>query len=191
MDDTFVDTALLASEPGRLLYSDDLAYRVLVKAELGTDGVWTQVLLEHSRLNKSISDRQYMEGTMSLSNGNYRHTFISWIVLLEAARAVAWHPLPPFTAILARLEGGRCDDATAIGIAADTIYHLWLEHLLDHQRSFVFDALLDALVAGRNRTQVIAALAREIRRRFTLMPIQELEVALLLKTWIKGHQSGS
>jgi hypothetical protein len=188
MDDAFVDTILLASEAGRLLYSDDLVLRALAKAEFGTDGIWTQVLLEHGRRRHSISERQYMEGTVRLSHGNYRHTFVNSSLIVEAARASSWRPVPPLKDALMNLEGGRCDDSSAIRVVADVVYRLWLEPILDYQRSFVFDALLNTLITKR-RTEVINAFAHEIRRRFALMPLQEIEVGLLLKTWIRERQS--
>ena len=57
----FLDTALLASQPGCLLFSDDGRLRHYAKTSLNSDagtnfqidGVWTQVLLEHCVKQKS------------------------------------------------------------------------------------------------------------------------------------------
>jgi len=43
----FVDTLLIASEPGNLLYSDDERLRSFAKTEFKVDGVWTQTVLMH------------------------------------------------------------------------------------------------------------------------------------------------
>ena len=61
---SFIDTLLIASQPGCLLLSDDEQLRRYAKtnfssdigADFDIDGVWTQVVLEHC-VNRNLLDR--------------------------------------------------------------------------------------------------------------------------------------
>jgi len=57
--ESFVDTALIASEKGNLLFSDDERYRSFMKVEFNVDGVWTQALLLHSLQSNKIDKTAY------------------------------------------------------------------------------------------------------------------------------------
>ena len=78
----FVDTILIASQPGYLLFSDDEILRSDAKTNFGidagischVDGVWTQVVLEHC-VNRNLLDKaEYDKMTIKLVCSRYYHT---------------------------------------------------------------------------------------------------------------------
>ena len=78
----FLDTVLLASQPGYLLFSDDGRLRHYAKTSLNSDagtnfqidGVWTQVLLEHCVEQDHLDKADYDEMTIKLVCSRYYHT---------------------------------------------------------------------------------------------------------------------
>ena len=87
----FLDTVLLASQPGHLLFSDDGRLRHYAKTNLNSDagtnfqidGVWTQVLLEHCVKQNFLDKDDYDEMTIKLVCSRYYHTMFGADLLLE------------------------------------------------------------------------------------------------------------
>ena len=111
----FLDTVLLASQPGYLLYSDDGRLRHYAKTSLNSDagtnfqidGVWTQVLLEHC-VKKNLLDRvDYDEMTIKLVCSRYYHTMFDADLLLEIAKRANWKLSEPYNSFVLALSEER------------------------------------------------------------------------------------
>ena len=107
----FIDTLLIASEPGYLLLSDDERLRSYAKTNfsvdagtnLHVDGVWTQAVLEHC-VNEHLLDKaEYDKMIIKLVCSHYYHTVFDADVLMEAAEQSNWIPSEPYTTLVKTL----------------------------------------------------------------------------------------
>lgn len=184
---SFIETILIASEPGAILYSDDERLRSLAKREFNTDGVWTQVLLMKC-LDEGILDRgKYSEIVIQLANYSYRHTSIDAYVLIEAAKQAGWSPRPPYTTALKVLGGQYSNEGSALIVATRFLYELWKQPILAQQRDQIIMALLDAITFKRKPRVVITRLTKLVERRFYLIPLALKDVLSIMSIWEKTH----
>ena len=182
-----VDSILIASEEGKLLYSDDERLRSLAKGEMGRDGVWTQALLARALDDGAIDEETYHSGSVRLSAMNYNVTYLSQRALAWAARKADWSPAYPFSAAARVLAGNQSNAALALAAATETIYQIWQEPLMDHQRSFLLAEILKNLCSGRDRSTMLGELAGMLRTRFFLLPLQFRQIHATIQVWAQTH----
>ena len=134
----FVDSLLIASQPGHLLLSDDESLRSYAKTNFGIesgischiDGVWTQVVLEHC-VNRGLLDKaEYDKITIKLACLHYYHTAIDADVLIEAAKQSDWYPSEPYNILVQVLGDPRTSLSSALNVTVDFLFQLWLEPAL-------------------------------------------------------------
>lgn len=183
----FVDCILIAGEQGRTFYCEDERLRALAKSEVNADGVWSQVLLTTALDENLIGKDAYCGEVVRLLSTNYRHIFVNPGLFMVAARNAGWRPSPAFSAVTGTLSGDKCSLESAIRVATDAIYGIWIEPLMDHQRSFLVTGILDGLSAGRRRETVIAALVPLMEHRFYLLPFHYQDVSQLIAAWSRAH----
>ena len=164
----FVDTLLIASQPRHLLLSDDEPLRSYAKTHLnrdaGTnfhiDGVWTQVVLEHC-VNRNLLDKsEYDNMTIKLVCSHYYHTVFNANLLIEAAKQSDWQPVEPYSSLVQALGNQRTSLLSALNVAVDFLYQLWLEPILPSQREYLALGLLGGLTSGRIPPGSIGATCR-------------------------------
>ena len=111
----FLDTLLIATEPGHLLLSDDERLRSYAKTNFSSDaetnfhidGVWTQVVLEHC-LNLNVLDKaKYDKMVIQLVCSNYYHTEFGTDVLMEALKQANWNLAEPYNSLVQALGEQR------------------------------------------------------------------------------------
>ena len=191
----FIDTILIASQPGYLLLSDDERLRSYAKTNLnidaGTnfhiDGVWTQVVLEHC-VNRNLLDKaEYDKMTIKLVRFHYYHTDFDADVLIEAAKQSDWNPSEPYNILVQALGGQRANLPWALNVAVDFLFKLWLEPILPSQREYLTLGLLGELTSGRTTRAVLDRLADRIYERFTLHPLAEGRILSLIQAYAQTH----
>ena len=182
-----IETILIASEAGSLLYTDDERLRSLARSEFKVNGVWTQVLLMKC-LNDGTLDRgKYDECVIQLVSLDYRHTSIDALVLLEAARHSGWTPKPPFTPVLRVLGGQYSNEGSALIVGTKFIYELFKQTMLTQQRDQLILTLLDTITSKRTPRVVLSRLKKGLERRFYLIPLSLKQVLAVIETWEKMH----
>ena len=177
----FLDTVLLASQPGYLLYSDDGRLRHYAKTSLNSDagtnfqidGVWTQVLLEHC-VKKNLLDRvDYDEMTIKLVCSRYYHTMFDADLLLEIAKRANWKLSEPYNSFVLALSEERMNLNSALDVAVDFLFKLWEESISFRQKEFLTLGLLTGLTFGRNAHTVLSKLIYLIQNKHTLfLPVE-------------------
>ena len=177
----FLDTVLLASQPGYLLYSDDGQLRHYAKTSLNSDagtnfqidGVWTQVLLEHC-VKKNLLDRvDYDEMTIKLVCSRYYHTMFDADLLLEIAKRANWKLSEPYNSFVLALGEDRMNLHSALDVAVNFLFTLWEESISFRQKEFLTLGLLTGLTFGRDLQTVLSKLANHIQNKHTLfLPVE-------------------
>ena len=188
---SFIDSLLIASQPGYLLLSDDERLRSYANtnfsADAGTDfhidGVWTQAVLKHC-VNKQLLDKaEYDKMTLKLICSNYYHISFDGDVLIEAARQSDWNASEPYSIVVRTLGNQRTDLLMAMSASVDFLYRLWIEPIPRMQREYLTLQLFGGLTAGRSTREVLNTLASGIGERFTLNPLAERDIRRLIQIY--------
>ncbi len=170
----FIDTLLIASQPGYLLLSDDGQLRTYAETNFNSyagtnfqiDGVWTQVVLEHC-LNQNVLDKnEYNKVAIQLVCSNYYHTEFDTDTLMEALKQANWNLIEPFNSLVHALNGQKMGLQKALNITVDFLFKIWEEPILYSQRKYLTFGLLAGLTAERSSEAVLRQLANRIQGRF-------------------------
>ena len=177
----FVDTLLIAAQPGHLLLSDDERLRDYAKTAFNSDagtnfqieGVWTQVVLEHC-LNQNVLDKtQYDRMLIQLVCSNYYHTEFGTDVLMEALKQANWNLAEPYNSLVQALREQRMSLQDALNVSVDFLFKIWEEPIPYSQLKFVTLGLLAGLTSGRNTRAVLSQLEYLIQNKRTLfLPVE-------------------
>ena len=177
----FLDTVLLASQPGHLLFSDDGRLRHYAKTRLNSDagtnfqidGVWTQVLLEHCVKQNILDKVDYDEMTIKLVCSNYYHTQFDTDLLMEVAKRSNWKLSEPYKSFVLALSEERMNLQTALDVCVDFLFKLWDESISFRQKEFLTLGLLTGLTYGRNADTVLNRLEYLIQNKHRLfLPVE-------------------
>lgn len=177
----FLDTVLLASQSGHLLFSDDGRLRHYAKTSLnsyaGTNfqiyGVWTQILLEHCVKQNILDKAAYDEMTIKLVCSRYYHTKFDADLLMEVAKRSNWKLSEPYNSFVLALGEERMNGQSALDVAVDFLFTLWEESISFRQKEFLTLGLLTGLTYGRNADTVLGTLIYLIQNKHTnFLPIE-------------------
>ena len=189
---SFFDSALIALEPNHVLLSDDLHLRRIVKLdkhemEYGTNGVWTQVVLEICTTRGHLKKDEYIKSVIQLVTSNYHHTVIDGDTVIEAARQSKWQLDYPLDQILRTLSGKYCDEDSAIGVAVNFVYQLWQEPFIPYSSDTLIFAVLDVITEERNRRVVLNKFMRDVNSKFFLLPLAIEKIEETVRAWRQAH----
>lgn len=184
----FTDTALIAGEPGRILYSDDQCLRRYAFVDSRVPGIWTQVVLKYCFVKQNFNAPRYHKATLTLVALGYTHNYLEAGTLIESLRLAEWEPNLVYTAALKALTHENLNLRYSISIAVEFLYQLSLEVIVtDSQwtgpRDAIIFELLKVLTDKRSVNSIIQALKRSIRRRFEIIPLQEREILQAIDAW--------
>lgn len=173
----FVDTLLIATQPGHLLLSDDERLRFYAKTNFNSDagtnfqieGVWTQVVLEHC-LNLNVLDKaQYDKMVIQLVCSNYHHTEFDANVLMEALKQANWNLAEPYNSLVQALGAQKTKlQQKTLNMVVDFLFKIWEQRIPYNQMKFVTLGLLAGLTAGRNTHKVLDQLEYLIQNKHIL-----------------------
>ena len=177
----FVDTLLIATQPGHLLLSDDERLRFYAKTNFNSDagmnfqieGVWTQIILEQC-LNLNVLDKaQYDKMIIQFVCSNYYHTEFDTDVLMEALKQANWNLAEPYNSLVQALREQKMSLKEALNVSVDFLFKIWEEPIPYGQLKFVTLGLLAGLTSGRNTHKVLNQLEYLIQNKHTLfLPVE-------------------
>ncbi|MBE9117313.1 hypothetical protein IQ249_15545 [Lusitaniella coriacea LEGE 07157] len=188
----FIDTVLIAGEPGRILYSDDQWLRWYARADSSTPGVWTQVVLKYCFIQQNLNESLYQKTTLELVMRGYTYTIIDADILMEAARLYEWKVNPIYTSALRALANKAIILQYTVSVVADFLRQLYLEVLITNAQvinprdALVFE-LLKILTKECSITAFIKILKQSIRQKFQVIPLQEKEVLAAINVWVESQ----
>ena len=183
---SFADTILIASESGKVLWSDDLMLRIIGENLYNADGVWTQTVLKICTENGQLEEDEYIKAVIHLVTANYHHTSVDADTVIEAARQSDWIHDFPLTQVLKILSGKYSDEDSAIAIAVEFVYRLWQAPIIRQKRDALIIAVLNTITEGRNRPQALNRFMIGIQQRFN-RPLTSLEIVSIVEAWQERH----
>ena len=192
----FIDSMLIASEPGNLLLSDDEVLRSYARTHLKldtetdyhVDAVWTQILLRYCLDREFLEETEYDKMTIQLIGSNYYHTFFDAELLIKAAKQSNWKPSEPYNTLAHTLRHQRTELFAALSVAVDFLYKLWVEPIPVNQREYLTLELFVGLTSGRSPREVLNLLASGISERFTLNPLAERHIRRLIQIYVETRR---
>jgi hypothetical protein len=183
LDGTSVDAVLLATEPGRVLLSDDAMLRGLAGVEFGVTGVWTQAVLLNLQDGGHLPDRTYAEATIGLIRAGLAFVTINGEVLLVAAEQDDWGPGEAFRRVTGLLGAANVEFSSAVAAATDFVTRLWSSPVAAVSRNALLMVLFNALSKGRQRRMVSKGVERALRVRLQFAPTVVHEALTVLRLW--------
>ena len=191
----FIDTLLIASQPGCLLLSDDEQLRRYAETGLNSDagtdfhidGIWTQVVLEHCVSRNLLSRADYNNMTIKLVCSNYHHTEFDAEVLMEAAKHSDWKPTEPYNSLVQALGSQGVSLSSALNVATNFLFQLWTQSIVHSGSIDLTHALLDGLTFRRRPQPVLMELADRVHHRFKYHPLAKRDVLSLILANARTH----
>lgn len=191
----FLDTLLIATQPGHLLLSDDERLRFYGKTDFNSDagtnfqidGVWTQVVLEHC-LNLNVLDKtKYDKMVIQLVCSNYYHTEFDVDVLIEAVKQSNWNLTEPYNSLTQVLGGHKSDLSEALNVTVDFLFQLWQEPIPYSQRKYLTFGLLAGLTSARRTQVVLEQLGDKIQKKHLLSYPIENRILTQIKEFLQFY----
>lgn len=180
---SFVDTALIAGEPERILYSDDQWLRYYANVDSGVGGAWTQVVLKYCLQQKYIDNAKYRDTTLQLIYWGYNYTYIDADILLEGARLAGWSIQPHYTAILKVLEDQQTPEDYLLFVATEFLYKLYNEQIVPMHREYLIFELLKAITARGDQRRIIKRLIYNVQSKSVLWSPVEDKILESIAIW--------
>ncbi len=191
----FLDTLLIATQPGHLLLSDDERLRFYAKTNFNSDagtnfqieGVWTQIVLEHC-LNLNVLDKaQYDKMVIQLVCSHYYHTEFDVDVLIEAVKQSNWNLTEPYNSLTQVLGGHKSDLSEALNVTVDFLFQLWQEPIPYSQRKYLTFGLLAGLTSARRTQVVLEQLGDKIQKKYLLSYPIENRILTQIKEFLQFY----
>ena len=193
----FMDTLLIASEPGYLLLSDDERLRSYAKTNLNKDagtvfqinGVWTQVVLEHCVKTNLLEKSDYDKMTIKLICSHYYYTEFNSEVLIEAAKQSDWKPTEPYNSLVQALGYQEANFLSTLDEIVEFLFKLWSEPIQFTRHEHLTLSLLDGLTSGQRTRVILKQLASRVYNKYTLDPFAKPEILSLIQAYAQTHLS--
>jgi hypothetical protein len=174
-------TALIAVQTKTPLYADDAALRGLVKELIGTDGVWSQVLLRDTVDKEFLNEDEYTSACASLQMLNYYFVSVNKDLIMSILDKSSYTVgNEEVYAIISGLKGPHADEDKSINIAARVLKDLWLSDVSSNQKRFILDAILFDLCFERSVDIVIRKLHHQLQIQLMMAPKQLRELSDLI-----------
>lgn len=157
---SFMDTILIASEKGNLLYSDDAPLRRIAYTEFHINGIWTQATLmeclERNNLEKSVYD----EAIVKLICFNYQHLFLNEDIILKSAELSEWLPLYPFSRVIGKIFINK--PSAVAKMLNKFLFKLFKKKIPNERQNYLISYLISLILSNKEGYNTLVFLATEI-----------------------------
>jgi hypothetical protein len=179
-----LESMLLSSQPGRVLWSDDAILAALARSEFGARCVWTQVSVEHGVMQGFLDAERARSVGAKLVGFGYKNTVFNEQVVWKAAEIAEWDPDRwPFTQALEQLSNPSISAGDAGRLAVAVIVRLYQAVVFPPSRQRVLLHIAERLVIRAEGLPLVMAIAQLIPRLFGLNVVQSDEVTKVLNAW--------
>ena len=180
-----LSTLATAGEFGRLLISGDLALKIQAKQTFGIKSAGSLAILRHMKGNGTISADRYHESVLWLVQHNYAFVAIGKDDVIWLLRRHNWSVVSEVSEFLvASLAGPNCLEIGATKIAVDILHEVWREPIMAQRKALICDAVVRAVVSGRNRITAFQALLRFNASQSPIWTPATGEIEAILRGWL-------
>ncbi len=180
-----VESILLASMPGHVLWTDDRVLANVARNNFGVPRIWTQSALMARVQAGGLEAAELATAGTKLAGWGYTFTTPSLETLMRAGALSGWDPDQfPLKQALEQFATDSMQIADAVTLAAELIVNIYVDARLRSTRTALIARLLDRLAARRGGREAIEALPRSLAIRFGLDVIGARELADAIRGWI-------
>ncbi len=184
------EAIVLASTPGRVLWTDDHRQAGFAMTEHGVRRIWTQAMLQFGTTRGSIKPEQYFEASAKLLGFGYLFTSSNPLVLLRAGTLAEWGPdRPPLKQALDQFEAEHIDMIGQLQLATLFLTRLYREPISGDLRDLVLVRILDNLATRPNGLDGIRAVQQAVPRVFGLNVVGATQCAACIQRWLESRSS--
>ncbi|HVN26966.1 MAG TPA: hypothetical protein VMT64_00690, partial [Candidatus Binataceae bacterium] len=180
-----VESILLASMPGHVLWTDDRVLASVARNDFGVRRIWTQSAFMARVQAGSLPASELATAGTRLSGWGYTFTTPSLENLMRAGAVTGWDceqfPLKQAFDLFAT-DAVRMPDAVIL--AAELIVHIFADQDLRELRASIIGRLLDRLNARAGGREAIDAISHSVPIRFGLDLIGARELADTIRGWM-------
>lgn len=185
-----VESMMLASESGRVLWTDDLATSLFAKTEFGCGRVWTQFMFEYFKDKEVVPSEVETELAVQLMGMEYYYTKPNVDIIMKAVEKGNWdtenYPLKQvlnwFGDEKVKLEG-------LFYIGGRVIKEVWQKSNLDERAQAITIRILENLSKRSGGNEVINGLYHSIDRIFGVDVLTGKKVKEVIRGWGAGGGS--
>ena len=181
---TSLATLLLAQEERTPVYADDLALRRRGKGECGLESFWTVPLLRGLVSKSLVSKEQYQDACIQLILSNYRYVPVDHDVVMRTIKA-GDSTASDTRKVFSVLSGPGTEEEAVIPIAAGVLRDVYLDSALLLRRTFILDAILEALISGRMPEKVVSLLTSCLETIMDLASLQLVQMKKDIDYWYR------
>ena len=185
--DISAESIILASEHEALLLADEMAVRLIGLEKQQVKGTNGQTFLRSLLGTKRITKQEYDDFTVKLISLNYKGLMIEPSSMLLALQKSNYQVSEPFTKTLVIIEGNNSEENSAIYVSVLFLKQLFLSVQPPSTRDLIVISVLEALVKNRIHQTVILKLKTNIIREFNLLPVQKLDLELVIDSWYNSN----
>lgn len=180
-----VSAMLIAKEYGCPLYSDDMMLRYFAMHGWNVEGVSSQSVFLDMRARQLMSDDDYYSAVAKLAQSNYFFLHMDLQGLTSVLERNHLEVTPEVASLFRLFEGPHCNEEAAISTMVHLLKKRWPKLLFDSQKANLLDLVLNTLVAGRNKKQVIQRFLPQLVQAFKLQSIYLPHIEELMEPWLQ------
>lgn len=187
-----LESIILGSETGHLLWSDDQIVRLLGEHEFGTKGCWSQVVLAHGTSNGYLDSESFLSASVRMIAVGYSFTWMSAEMFVKAAVMSSWEAdSVPFKQVIEYLSSENVEVESRIYYGALAIKLIYDSLVSEQKKQAIIIRLMDEMLNGVDGKEVVGAIVRVLPRVFGLDVINYQLARQILDAWMasKGLKS--
>jgi len=158
---SFVDSALVASQPEYVLYAEDAYLRACVQNEpfFLTNSVWTQVVLLWLLAYGYINYQKYSEAVNIIDNQlNYGEVIFSPHTIASVVDQLGWNQNENFSNCIQVLDADMIEEDYALVVAAGFLRCVATKNISHDETNAFVDVVVRNLATKRNVESIVAKL---------------------------------
>ncbi|MBI5458930.1 hypothetical protein [Methanobacterium sp.] len=155
---SFVDTILIATKEGNLLFSDDAPFRRLAYSEFNLHGVWTQAVLDECLERNNLEKSDYNKAIIRLIRFNYKSMTIDADTVLEALKESNWLLSQPYISVIETLI--NYDQSSVARVLVDFLRKLNQESISTEKNNVLIHNLFYLISLKEDGNQLLTEIIR-------------------------------
>ncbi len=183
-------SVVLASAPGRLLWTDDLAVALIAKHDFGVRRAWTRVALQERSEAGAVKPEMFFEASAKLMGWRYYFTSPSTPTLARAGSLAEWNPAwRPLRSALEVFSDSGIATRDALALVVSFMVHYAAEVVLPESRDALTVQILENLAKRGDGLALIQALTAALPVAFGLNVLRARELVQVIRAWIAAKQA--
>jgi hypothetical protein len=182
------EAILLASLPGRILWTDDNRMAGFARTEYGVRRIWTQVLLQHGLEVGKVTQEDFSRASAKLVGFEYAFTSLNPNTLVSGARIAEWeHRRWPLRQAIAQFASDSVDLVVLLRLAVFFVIQIYCEPIPVDTRDSLFTAILDSLALKTGAVAALQTLQGTLPELFGLNAIGAQQACECLRRWLDSR----